>query len=278
MSDPAADPFSVLTRDGVPLAGTRFGAASGPRAVVMASATGVPQQFYRRFAQSLAKDGTTAVTFDYRGVGQSRPADMKRCTWSMEQWGTHDLDAVLSYLAADFSELCVVGHSVGGQVLPLASASSRVARIYLVSVQSGYWGHWSGWGRIMMGALWYLGVPLGTRVFGYAPGFLYGGEDLPPLVVRQWAKWGRAPDYVLSHPGAKEAFAELRAPVRALSIDDDRLAPRGAVDALVQAYGGEVARRHVAPEEVGNAIGHFGFFRSASRSLWGDARRFLDEG
>ena len=47
---------------------------SAIRRVLIVSAMGVPQRFYADFAEWLASQGHAVMSFDYRGVGESRPA------------------------------------------------------------------------------------------------------------------------------------------------------------------------------------------------------------
>ena len=66
--------FLTLTAaDGYPLAATLY-PADGNQFIVMASATGVPRGFYRRFAQFAQARGINVITTDYRGIGDSKPA------------------------------------------------------------------------------------------------------------------------------------------------------------------------------------------------------------
>lgn len=54
------------------------------------SATGVKQQVYFSFAQFFADQGFSVVTYDYRGIGLSKPEKMKGFNASMRIWGTKD--------------------------------------------------------------------------------------------------------------------------------------------------------------------------------------------
>jgi predicted alpha/beta hydrolase len=65
---PAPHALSLVAPDGQPLAATLYASDDPKAVVVIAGATAVPQGFYRRFAESLAARGSTAVTFDYRGA------------------------------------------------------------------------------------------------------------------------------------------------------------------------------------------------------------------
>ncbi|HAI79557.1 MAG TPA: alpha/beta hydrolase, partial [Chryseobacterium sp.] len=56
--------------------------------LVINSATGVRQQVYFSFAKYLAAQGFTVITYDYRGIGESKPRKMKGFEASMRIWGT----------------------------------------------------------------------------------------------------------------------------------------------------------------------------------------------
>ena len=68
---------------------------------MLASATGVPQAFYRRFAEYATQFGYQVLTFDYRGVAQSAPKRLKGFKMSYLDWGTLDLAAAINFLAQD---------------------------------------------------------------------------------------------------------------------------------------------------------------------------------
>ena len=69
-------PFSAI--DGYVLVGIRYSSSEPIKAnIIVASATGVPQQFYRRFAEYTVALGYQVLTFDYRGVGLSAPKQIK---------------------------------------------------------------------------------------------------------------------------------------------------------------------------------------------------------
>ena len=66
----SAERFTLAARDGYPLTAQRYAAVGAPRGhLIVAGATGVPQRFYRSFAQYAAAHGYTTLTLDYRGVG-----------------------------------------------------------------------------------------------------------------------------------------------------------------------------------------------------------------
>jgi predicted alpha/beta hydrolase len=272
-------------KDGAALAASVYrgqGAAAALRpAVVIASATGVRRGYYAPFAAFLAGRGHDVVTFDYRGIADSRRAARKP---KMHDWGEKDLAGVVEHASVTLGtrrgQVDLVGHSVGGQIvglLPEAEIRS-VRRFVTVAAQSGDYRLWPLPSRLAMAALWYGVVPGVTRAVGYLPGSLGIGEDLPPGVALEWAAWCRTPGYLVGGPGAprKAGFARLRAEMLAFGFDDDPYAPPAAIDALLSLYeNASIERVHVARAEVG-AIGHFGFFRDRFRKgLWDHAARFI---
>jgi predicted alpha/beta hydrolase len=278
----------IHAKDGAALAASVFRGRSAPAslrpAVVIASATGVRRGYYSAFASFLASRGHDVVTFDYRGIGDSRRAARKP---KMHDWGEQDLAGVIEHasmtLGARRGKVDVIGHSVGGQIvglLPEAEMES-VRRFVMVAAQSGDYRLWPLPSRLAMAALWYGVVPGVTRAIGYLPGSLGIGEDLPPGVALEWAAWCRTPGYLVGGPGAprKAGFARLRAETLAFGFDDDPYAPPAAIAALLALYeNATVERVHVTRARVGDLgpVGHFGFFRDRFETgLWDHAERFL---
>jgi len=278
-----AQPVTIPATDGVPLAATTFPPPlDGKTTVVISPATGVGQGFYRPFAEYLAGEGFTVVTFDYRGIGRSplpgSPRDAR-----MRHWGARDLAAVLAWVVRTRpgDRLLVVGHSAGGQLLGLALHGHRVAGLLGIAAQSGYYGHWSGVGRLALWMLWTTVIPVTTAVLGYVPGWVFGSRmRLPGGVAQEWARWCLHPDYLLAYldEDRAEHYRGFRAPILAMAFSDDPYAPPTAVAALLSFYPNAAGRMQIVrPVEVGmKSLGHFGFFRPAARdTLWAQAARWL---
>ena len=251
--------------DGYALGGRVYGAGGKGEVVLVSGATGVRQQYYSRFAEFVASTGRTAITFDYRGIGASRPHRLRGFPGSMRDWGRHDFEGVFRFAQARFSgrPLVAVGHSVGGQLLGLAPSAVRFSRAVTVAAQFGAHRLWPLPHRLALAGLWFGVMPAVTVAMGRFPGALGIGADLPRNVALEWARWCRSRDFFLSHGVDRDAFARLAFPVTSFSFPNDAYAPKAAVDALhalmTQA---KVERLHVAP------LGHFGFFQDAGRSFW----------
>lgn len=271
-------------RDGQALGGTLFRPSSpNGAAVVVHAASGVKQEYYAKFAGYLAERGFTTLTFDYRGIGRSRPATLRGFEARMSEWATQDAAGALRFLQAEApgARVLVVGHSFGGQCLGIVEGNEKYAALLAVASQSGYWRYWPGIGRAGMWLATHVVLPGVSRLLGYFPAKRLGqGEDLPEGVAREWASWCRHPGYIVGALGAQAQYARLVLPVRAVWLADDSYAPLPAVRALLGFYlsaPGEIVE--VYPRMVGaEKIGHFGFFRERFRdTLWAAAADWLQE-
>jgi predicted alpha/beta hydrolase len=281
----AARETIIRCGDGFPLAATLHGPDGGGNgaAVLIAPATGVPRGYYDKFARHLATRGFAALAIDYRGVGGSRPKDPRRFEARLQHWGERDLAAAIDWLGRELAprRLLFVGHSVGGQILPLAANAGAIDAALFVASQSGEWRLWGRRERPAFFFFTYVVVPAAVALFGRLPGFLLGGEALPGRIAADWARFCRSRGYIRGlGPHVGEAFGRFRAPLCFYSFADDRrYGPRRAVEALMDWYGSaDKEHRHVAPADVGAAaIGHFGFFRERfAGSLWRDAIAWLE--
>jgi len=285
MTVPAQDPLVLPATDGFALGGHLFEPKEAPRAlVVINGATGVHQRYYRYFATHLAWRGFRVLSYDYRGIGKSRPpgtSSLRGFRATMSEWGAKDFAGVLAWAAAEHPDLprIVVGHSFGGQAFGLADGSGLAAAVH-VAAQSGYLGHWSGLARARLTLLWYVTVPLLVKVFGYLPHWLGIGEDLPAGVALEWGRWCRTRGYLVPHvEGATERYRAYRGPLLSWSFEDDGYAPRSAVEALLAHFDpAEVEHRHLEGEALpGGRVGHFGFFRTGpTEALWQRTATWLE--
>jgi predicted alpha/beta hydrolase len=276
--------IKVSARDGMALGATVYFTAKadedGP-VVLIAPAAAVKRTYYDKFARYVASSGWRAVTFDFRGIGDSRPAKLVGFRASMAAWGSQDLPGVIDWIVGRLrpSRLFLVGHSAGGHVLGLAPNGNVLSAAFLVASCSGYWGLWEGMHRLRMFAIWHLLMPALAGLCGYFPGSKVGlGEDLPANMAREWARWGRHPDFLLGYEN-RAGYESLAIPMLFLSIKDDTMAIRRAVDSAASWYTKAlIERQHLDPREIGaDPIGHFGFFREKFRdTLWPRALKWLE--
>ena len=77
--------------------------AAGRPVTIIASATGVPQSYYSRFATFLAESGRPSLTFDGRGIARSAPKSLKGFPARFRDWGILDFPGVLDWATATLS-------------------------------------------------------------------------------------------------------------------------------------------------------------------------------
>ncbi|MCP4807746.1 MAG: alpha/beta fold hydrolase [Proteobacteria bacterium] len=275
--------LAIRCADGAVLAATRRSPAGPERGatVVIAPAILVRERFYARFAEHLAGQGFTAITFANRGQGASRQAMPTGRRPRLRDWGELDLPAVIAHARGmrPHDRLFVVGHSMGGQLAAFSPAVHELEGIVTVASTEAWWGHWPRPDRYGILAF-YLAVPFVGRALRTLPASRVGlGPDLDTDVLRTWARWGRDPGYFLGRFGIPTEMARYSGRILAWSFTDDRLASRRSVDALHAHFDcARINRRHVQPAEVGRqGIGHFGFFqRAVGEPLWDETVAFLE--
>ncbi len=261
-------------------------------AVLINSATAVPRKIYRKFAGYLARRGSAVLTYDYRGIGDSRqramigynkPKSLVGFKASMVDWAALDVTAAVRWMRERYHNLPLsyVGHSFGGQALGLLPNNTEVSRALLVAAQAAYWKLMFSPERYRVYALMNLfGLPI-TRLLGYAPGWAFAGTDLPKGVFEQWTKWVMSPRYLFDEPHLKALsnFANYKGALRSIHLSDDPWATRPAIELLCTGFTATTPDIvTITPEDAGAAaIGHLGFFRPEHRdTLWRGAAEWLE--
>lgn len=279
--DSSADELRVAAADGYALAATLFSSGDDGTVVLVNSATGVPRRFYQRFASFIREHGWSAVTYDYRGIGDSRPQSLRGFAASMHEWAFLDMTAMVEWVDRKLSpkRLFVIGHSFGGQTPGMIGNAQRIDAMVGVSAQSGYWGAQGGREPQRVRFIVTVAIPLLSRLVGYFPWSWFArGADLPKGVALEWARWCRKPNYLLDDATLPLAnYRAFNAPILAYSIDDDDWGTAQAVDDMMRAYP-NVTRRHLVPAEHGlQRLGHLGFFREGSEPLWRETIAWLEQ-
>lgn len=291
MPDPGGTPISVECADGFTLGGHRWTPGrpdEGPlRVVIVTAATGVRATYYHRYAAFLAEAGFHVITFDYRGIGESRPDRLRgmRCRW--QDWGRLDFDAVVAHVRSQWpdAEIAVVGHSVGGVVPLWADRSVEITRMLTVGGQYNWWRDWAPSARRTFLWRWKVVTPVLALVCGYVPAKRLGWmEDVPRGVAWEcaWRRRRMEDNYPRrERPGVRATAAAIDASVLAVAPTDDDYgtvaALRRPLDYLPDAPRIQVM---IPPAALGHdAIGHFGLFHSRHRDdFWPMSVRWLRDG
>ena len=271
--------LNLLARDGYRLAAHQW--APSPTStplglVVINPATAVKASYYHRYARYLTEQGFFVLTYDYRGIGGSRPLHLR--DWKAitnTDWGYLDCEAALAWAIEHYPALPlhVVGHSIGGMVVGLAPSNRYVTRCFTVGAQFAYWPDYAAHARFSMRLRWHVLMPLFTKLLGYFPAKVLGWhEDLPAGAAYEWAfrqaslggKWGAAPAIL-------ENFRGMQADILALSMTDDAFGTPAAIHRLLNYFEKSTSQTlFLPPSAIGaNVVGHFAFFHERFRdSLW----------
>lgn len=267
--------LTLTAIDGTELQARRYDASAPRGRIVMAGATGVPQLYYRAFAEYAATRGFTTLTLDYRGIGLSRPRSLRGFRMRYLDWAHQDLAAAVDAMPDDGLPLFMVGHSFGGHAFGLLPNVERIARFYTFATGAG----WHGWmpraERLRVRLMWRVIGPLLTRWHGFlAWSHLGMGEDLPVDVYRDWKHWCRYPRYFFDDPAMAEQitrrFDRVRTPIIAANAVDDLWAPPASRDAFMAGYrNAQLTQIDLDPRKLGfGPIGHMGYFRRNAQPLW----------
>lgn len=281
-------PFKEIAPDGFILGGFTWQHPSRDAArpvVIINAATAVRCRHYSRFADYLFAHGFDVITYDYRGIGESRPASLKGLQASWSDWGALDFEAMLKRAQREFPEqpIDVVGHSFGGCAAGLGASGQLIRRLVTVGAQFAYWRDYAPAHRWRMFGKWHVVMPLVTMLCGYFPGKRLGWlEDTPAGVVRDWstptARYEKRPSGQDIHV---RNFAAVTAKALAISISDDPYGTVPAIERLLAYFTGSTnTHLRIAPEDIGKKeVGHFAFFRSAYQAtLWPIALSWLQNG
>lgn len=241
------------------------------------SGTGIPQRFYSHFAAYLTGKGYVTVTFDYRGIGQSKPMKLRGFKATNFEWGELDMTAILDWGIDHYPglEKIVIGHSIGGQLIGVMKNADRIDRTYIIASGTGFWKDMPmGLLKMMMPILWNVYIPLTTTICGYgAAKKIKQGENLPKGVALQWRKWCTSENYWESDFNNSinaKSFENLSGSLTSISFTDDKIISEKAKNHLLGYYKNVSKEiKVISPKDIGiNQIGHFGFFSRKSKELW----------
>ncbi|USZ50290.1 alpha/beta fold hydrolase [Halomonas sp. DN3] len=270
--------FTLSASDAYPLGASHFEATPPLRGVVIIhSASAVSQRLYQAFALFLAEHGFHVLSYDYRGIGRSRPEQLERLEVRMQDWAELDADSVTQWARQRWPDLplLAIGHSFGGHAIGLGDASRHLSAAVLIACNASCLRFISSpWLRLRAWMLFKLVFPLLSRINGYVPCRRLGiSEDVPEGVARQCSRWTSLPRYFFDDPelNAEVRFARVTLPLLVVGLDDDPYASSDSID-LLSAYftDASVKRLQLSPRVLGSGVlGHLEGFRRRHRdTLW----------
>lgn len=281
--------IELTAADGVRLTGHWWRSADGAPVgtVIVNPATGVQARYYHRYAAYLAANGFSVLTYDYRGIGLSRPESLEGSTFTWRQWGEQDFDAALRQALQEdkTGRVLVVGHSIGGFLPGNSPAVGRVSAMLSVGGQYGYWGDYLPARRLPLFLKWHVAMPAITLALGHFPGKRLGWlEDLPKGVAYGWGLQQSRAEQGLTREAAevmRDRFATATCPILSVAMSDDEIATAKAIDRAMRYYRrAAVTKVLLAPLDLGfDRIGHFDLFHARHEGgFWRQSLAFLRNG
>lgn len=274
---PATAEAVTFMSDDARLSGVLHHPEGPPKAaIVLHGATGVPHRYYRHFAGWLAQQGYACLTYDYRDFGASSNGHLRNSKATMVEWGVLDQSAAQRLLEERMPDapLWVVGHSLGGFMVPFQEGAGRIAR--LITIASGpVHLHDHPWPyRAVAATFWYGPGAWAARLMGYLPAkALRIGHDLPGGVFWQWRHWCTTHGFYQGDAGRSLPLPDWKAftgNMKTVAIADDVMMPPAAVWRGMQLYP-EAEKRQliVRPSDFGlGKIGHIGVFLPQNSAVW----------
>ena len=252
---------------------------------MVAPATGIKRGFYRAFAEHLAANGYATITFDNRGIGDSKDKPVAKEDASLQDWGQLDMPAVLDHLMTEFPNTTyhLIGHSAGGQLIGLMPNAHHIKSVFNFACSSGRL--WNMHFPYILLAVYFMHVfiPISNLIFGHTKSQWVGmGEPLPSRVARQWTKWCSGGGYVATELGIgikTHWYNDLTFPSIWLNATDDDIAINENVDDMTRVFSKiSVERVVLNPKDHQlKEIGHMKFFSRKSQALWSMATDWLDK-
>jgi predicted alpha/beta hydrolase len=280
--------FEIVADDGVRLAASLYEPVGKPKAALQIHAgMGVKRQFYRHFARYLAERGYAVLSFDVRGMGESRHEPLPRCQATIGDWTGKDMPAALAWLARRFPDVprFVVGHSLGGQLTGLLPNHELLSGLVLVFAPRGDHQVASPLGKLQGLLLLRMYMPLTIPLFGYAPvRFVMTAQDLPAGVARDWIRQIYHPGWIpgdCAARGEESYYDKFQVPVLSLALDGDALAPPANCAKLLSEYftgcPSEFVTLRASDAAERAQLTHLGYFRKKfADSRWVQVAAWLD--
>jgi len=278
--------LTIEASDQFPIAVTSFGENNAAnKIIVISSAIGVPQKFYIKFATFLANKGFLVFTYDYRGIGQSKPKSLKGFNANFIDWADKDFMAVTKYINQNYPthDKYLIGHSIGGIILGLSKAYESYQKFVTIGSQFGYIKNFQEKDKLKIKTFFKVIIPVLTPIYGYFPSPKVGmGEPLPKGIAYDWKRIILGKESILGYADqTQNYYSEIRQPMFILSLNDDYMAPPKTVDLFANLVmkNAKKKRLNLHPKDYGlKAIGHMDFFREKNKdTLWDIPLEFLLE-
>ncbi len=268
--------ITVHCQDEFPLAATIYRPTSAKGAIMLGPATGIRRGFYHKFCTYLAEQGYGVISYDNRGIGDSRNGDINAGDASLITWGKLDMTAILNKLQNAFPgvEYHLIGHSAGGQLVGLMENALQLRSMFNVASSSGWLKNMRFPFKLSAQFFMNIFIPVSNLLFGHTKSHWVGmGEPLPKDAAAQWRRWCNHGGYCAADFGkaiTSHHYHELQCPSKWIFATDDEIAVHENVKDMARVIPNSPAEIvELNPKELGlKELGHMKFFSSKNHHLW----------
>ncbi|WP_103072224.1 alpha/beta hydrolase family protein [Aquimarina sediminis] len=254
------------------------------KVLIINSATAVEKKLYHHYASYMAENGYNVVTYDYRGIADSRPKKLRGFKASFTDWGQKDFSGVISYTKSKFPnhKIVILGHSIGGTIIGMTPKSTEISGIINIGAQTAYYKDWAKEQRTKIYILWHIVFPMITNLFGYFPGKRLGLlEDVPKGVIKQWNNRRKHANMQkqMEAIGITFYYDVCESKLLTLGVEDDPIGTKPAIMRIHDLFKkSDKEFKIIQLSEVETTkIGHFGFFsRKFKHTLWAKTLTWYD--
>ncbi len=213
-------------------------------------AMGVRASFYENFAENLSELNYNVVTADWRGQGKSSVRASRAHDFGYEDI-IGDIKETIDYANAWFpnTKKVIVGHSLGGQLGSLYASryADEISGLILITSCNV---HYKGWEKGTAMKLRFAGnvfYPV-SRVIGHFPGIKigFGGKEAR-TVMKDWCSNALSGKYEIANSSYdyESALNKMSKPVLSISVENDTLASKRAVENLYNKFSTTATISHV---------------------------------
>jgi predicted alpha/beta hydrolase len=239
---------------------------------------GLKQSFYANFASFLTQNGYATLTFDYRGIGKSKPKSLKGFEASLIQWAQLDMTAVFDWVIENYPnhKKILFGHSMGGQLVGLMENNNQIDHLFLAASGTGFWKEMNKPYRYIIPPIcFFILIPFYNFFFGYIKAKkVKQGEDLPSGVGLQWRRWCIDKNYFdaeFKKLNIPLYYNKIKVTLTSIQISDDIIANDVTSNKILKYYSNaKISVNRFTPQLLNvEKIGHTGLFsRRFQDSIW----------
>lgn len=205
-------------------------------------ALAVMSYYYDNLCKVLTNNKQIAISTDLRGNHHSSLRPSRNVNFGYSDCVHIEQYSIIKTIKKRYPErkIYLIGHSIGGHLSALYSTQNKIPvdGLFLIASGTVYHKCWTGSRRyqILAGTQF---ANLVVRILGYLPGkkLGFGGLEAKDLII-DWSNQARTGNYYLKNDSYnyEEGMKKSTVPIYAISFKYDNLAPKPAVEYLLNKF------------------------------------------